>query len=103
MPIRPVERALFRKGVNSAVARLARAKKLNTTKRNGTGGGAVEFDFRGETRELNAKQHLAIEMAKRRRGLKGLTRVLSNQRVTERLVRMKRFKARKAKKMAKFD
>jgi len=101
--IRTVGKAIFRKDINRAVARLARAKKLNTTKRNIDGHGALEMDVRGELRESNARKILAQEVMKRKFGLKGFTRLVANESVARRLIRLKKFQARKAKKNAKFD
>jgi hypothetical protein len=101
--IRSVGKALFRKDVNRAVTRLAIARKLNKTESNIDGHGAFSIDVRGQMREAKAKQILQEEMQKRKRGIKGFSRLLADQDLLGRLTRMKKFQARKAKKNAKFD
>lgn len=101
--IRTIGKALFRKDINKAVTRLARAKKLNTTKRNIDGHGALEMNVRGELRETHARKALQDEVRKRRFGLKGFTRLIADESVARRLIRMKNFQARKELKNKKFD
>lgn len=102
MPIRSVGKSLFRKNVNKAVANLARAKKMNPTKKIDNHG-ALEINLRGEVRESNARRRLKEEAMKRRIGFKGFTRIIADEYATKRLIRLKKFQATKAKKDAKFN
>ena len=101
--IRSVGKSILRTGVNKAVTRLAIAKKRNKTIQNIDGHGALLLDIRGQMRESKAKQRLREEMDKRKRGIKGFTRLVADQSVTERLARLKIFQARKESKGKKFD
>lgn len=90
--IRSVGKAILRTGVNRAVNRLAIAKKMNRPLQNIDGHKALSIDVRGQMREAKARQKLKEEMSKRKRGIKGFSRIVADQRVTERLIRLKKFR-----------
>ena len=95
MPVRRIKKALFRENINRAVTRLARRRKLSALKTANPPQETKEAVNRWIT---NGKKDIQNEARKRKTGIKGLTRLLSDKKVTERLFRMKKFQATKIKK-----
>ena len=93
----PIKRSkpLYRQNVNQAIANLARRRKFISKE---TPNQSQEVKKAINRWIANGKKDIQKQVRKRKTGITGLKRILSDQRVTERLFRMKKFQATKTKK-----